>query len=105
MAGMGNRFVTWTSVPDGKGKLRKIPLQANGRSKAKSNDPSTWSSYEALAHGLAREEVQGPGVILGQVAEHLWLVGVDLDLALSPVTGEIGAWGRSGLTGLPATRR
>jgi P4 family phage/plasmid primase-like protien len=94
MAVMGNRFVTWTSVPDGKGKLRKIPLQANGRSKAKSNDPSTWSSYEALAHGLAREEVQGPGVMLGQVAEHLWLVGVDLDLALSPVTGEIGAWGQ-----------
>jgi hypothetical protein len=32
--------------------------------------------------------------MLGQVAEHLWLVGVDLDLALSPVTGEIGAWGQ-----------
>jgi predicted P-loop ATPase len=94
MAAMGNRFVTWTSVPDGKGKLRKIPLQANGRSKASSTDPSTWSSYEALARGLAREGVEGPGVVLGQVAESLWLVGVDLDLALSPVTGEIQPWAR-----------
>jgi predicted P-loop ATPase len=92
MAGMGPRFVTWKSLPDRKGKLRKVPLRANGRATAKSNDPSTWSPYEALARGLALEEVEGPGIMLGQVAEHLWLVGGDLDRCRSPVTGKIEPW-------------
>jgi primase-polymerase (primpol)-like protein len=94
MAGMGPRFVTWKNLPDRTGKRRKIPLQADGKSNAKSNDPATWSPYEALACGLAREEVEGPGVMLGQVAENLWLVGVDLDLALSPATGSLQPWAK-----------
>src|SRR5687767_6217208 len=73
MAAMGNRLVTWTSVPDGKGKRRKIPLRTNGTKSASSTDPATWGPYQALARGLAREDVQGPGVVLGQVDEHLWL--------------------------------
>ena len=65
---------------------RKIPYQVNGR-KAKSNDPSTWSSF-AVAHAAGEQ--------LGFCfAENGGLFGLDLDGCRDPATGQIAEWAQA----------
>ena len=38
------------------GRWTKIPFRADGRGKAKSNDPATWSTFDAANLGIAVPE-------------------------------------------------
>lgn len=75
---------------------RKIPYQVNGR-KAKSNDPSTWSSF-AVAHAAGEQ--------LGFCfAENGGLFGLDLDGCRDPATGQIAEWCKRSSMSWPAIRK
>lgn len=60
----------------------KIPLQSDGKTRAKSNDPSTWSSFNDV------KEFDRIGFVLRREDG---IVGIDLDGAISP-DGEIAKW-------------
>ena len=66
----------------------KIPYQTNGR-KAKSNSPSTWTTFEEVVHTSADFDGIGWCVPLdGPV--YCW--GFDADDAIDPDTGEFKTW-------------
>lgn len=69
-------------------KLDKVPRQAlNPSRKAKSNDPTTWCSFEeALAAYEARATTGADGLL---IATGGGLAGVDLDTVVDPSTGEL----------------
>ena len=92
LAAFGARFVYWKHVRDkATGKRRKVPFQWDGKDAAKSNDPATWAALDALLAALPKRRMEGVGVMLGDLGDGRWLVGVDLDLCRSPVTGRAGA--------------
>src|SRR5262245_51428747 len=79
-----NRWVVWKWTWNGK-KFDKPPLQINGR-KAKSDDPSTWTSFQgAVVSAIVQKKFDGIGYTLRD-SNH---VGVDLDDCRDAVTGEI----------------
>jgi hypothetical protein len=63
-------------------KGNKIPFQTNGQP-AKSNDPTTWTTYEAVVAG--KNGSSGIGFMLGD-----GIFGIDLDACL--LDGEIAPW-------------
>jgi primase-polymerase (primpol)-like protein len=79
-----NRWVLWRLVWSAKKKTwDKIPYQANGR-KAQSNNPKTWTSFEAAVAAYQTGEFDGFGFMLGD-----GFVGVDLDNVFDQAKGEI----------------
>lgn len=80
-----NRWVLWKYVDRG-GKPSKVPYQPSGVA-AKSNDPSTWSSYEAVQAVRAKQPdaYSGIGFVLGDG----W-AGVDLDDVIE--SGQTKPW-------------
>ena len=73
----------------GKEKWTKPPYQpAFPNIAAKSNDPSTWGSYQDALAAVAAGQADGIGVMLlpGEVA------AADLDQCRDPVTGKISGW-------------
>jgi len=72
------------------GKATKVPYRAraDGLTKAKSTDSATWTDHEAaVAAVAANPKLDGLGFALGD-----GLVGVDLDHAIDPETGEVAEW-------------
>jgi hypothetical protein len=90
MGHLGRRYLLWQQTVV-KGRQTKVPLQTNGK-KARTNDVSTWCRLDQATDALDRMAVDGVGIVLGKLGEHRWLVGVDLDLCRSPVTGKIEEW-------------
>lgn len=87
------RWVVWRWVKRvtarGKQKWTKPPYQpAFPKAAAKSNNPSTWGSYEDAVAAVAAGQADGIGVMLlpGDVA------AADLDKCRDPITGEISGW-------------
>ena len=74
----------WRIDTKGAGKWTKPPRQATGRA-AKSNDRTTWSTFEAAC--AAAPKADGIGLVLVDD-----LVGVDLDHVLDRETGEVEPW-------------
>lgn len=72
----------------GKPKWTKPPLRADGRGHAKSNDESTWATFDAARAASARFD--GIGLAL-----HADLVGVDLDHVLKADTDELEPWAKT----------
>lgn len=70
------RWVLWKKV-DRDGKATKIPLNAITGNGAKSNDSTTWATYEQACQGLKKFKVDGLGFMLGG-----GYFGVDIDHAL-----------------------
>jgi len=68
------------------GKPTKVPYQVNGRH-AKTNDPATWSSFEAALAVVDRFD--GLGFVFS--AEDPFF-GLDLDGCRNPETGELAEW-------------
>lgn len=68
------------------GKITKIPYRADGRGMAKTNEPSTWSTFEAVAKNKI-----GSG--LGCVVKDEFVV-IDLDHVLDPETRTIETWAK-----------
>src|SRR4051794_40756973 len=95
MGAMGGRFVYWKNIRDrATGKRRKVPFQWDGKTPARSDDPATWAGLNALLAAMPKRRVEGVGVMLGDLSDGRWLVGVDLDLCRSPVTGALEPWAR-----------
>jgi hypothetical protein len=94
-----SRFVLWRTTREDGGKPRKIPLQADGKKKAASNNPASWCRLDQAEDARDRlavkgEPVDGIGIMLGKLKDGRWLVGADLDLCRSFVTGAIEPWAR-----------
>ena len=89
------RIVLWRTEIRGD-KPTKVPYQVTGRARAKSNAPSTWGDFEAAREDdLGRGGFEGLGIMLGDLGDGRFLVGLDLDLCRSPLTGEIMPWARN----------
>ena len=92
------RWVLWQQRPNRKdpAKRHKVPVVATGRrTGASSTDPTTWRTWAGVQSYLDGPDVAGPGIMLGQLSDGRWLVGVDLDLALSPATGRVEPWAQA----------
>ena len=83
------QWLLWRYVPkqkpDGTIKWAKVPFQVNGQP-AKSNDPSTWCSYDDAADGLLLGDFDGVGFAF---ADDDGLFGIDLDDCRDTVSGEL----------------
>ncbi|MBX5493898.1 MAG: hypothetical protein IRZ15_01055 [Bryobacteraceae bacterium] len=79
------RWVCWR-YETRNGKPTKVPIQPNGQP-AKSNDPSTWTSFEVCLAASRRYASLGIGCMLGD-----GIVGVDLDHARDPESGALQQW-------------
>ena len=79
------QWVCWRAVPKGNGKLDKIPVIPGIGNNAKSNDPSTWRSYDqAFDFYSKRNDIAGVGFVF---AESDPFAGFDLDDCRDPETG------------------
>ncbi len=76
-------WVCWRYQESG-GKRTKVPYAPNGRSMAKSNDPSTWGALEAARQTLIQGRADGIGFMFDET-----MFGVDLDHCIDPETGEV----------------
>ena len=82
------RWVCWRYA-DRNGKPTKVPIQPDG-TPAKSNDPSTWTTWEVALAAAQRYAAVGIGFVLGDG----W-VGIDLDHCQQPETGVIEPWAQA----------
>ena len=92
------RWVLWQQRPNRKdpAKRDKVPVVATGRrTGASSTDASDLADVGVRAALSRRTGHCRPGIMLGKLEDDRWLVGVDLDLALSPITGAGRAMGAS----------
>lgn len=88
------RWVLWRSEwkpgKDGAGgKWDKPPYQVNGRWGADSTNPAHWTDFETARAAYQRGGFAGIGYVLEEGAGE---VGVDLDDAIDPATGELLPW-------------
>ena len=79
--------LAWKANKDGTGKWDKVPVTTAGRG-AKTNDPRTWGTFEAVLAAYRKLRYDGIGFVLGNR-----FAGVDLDDVRDPATGAItAAW-------------
>jgi len=83
-----DQWVCWR-LDTRNGKETKIPIQADGETHAKSNDPSTWSSIEAVAETAKGRDDRSIGFMFSDDGPY---AGVDLDDCRDPDTGELDDW-------------
>jgi len=82
------RWVCWR-YEEREGKLTKVPVTPEG-ARAKCNDPSKWTTFQACVAAASRNgQIAGIGFVLGD-----GFVGVDLDRARDPETGQIADWAK-----------
>ena len=65
--------------------------RVGGRAPVRPN-PTTWRTWASVRAHVDDPDIAGPGIMLGKLEDGRWLVGVDLDLALSPTTLTIEPW-------------
>lgn len=63
-------------------KTDKIPINALTGKNAKSNDPTTWTTFKIAIMGCVKHKCNGLGFMLGD-----GIFGVDLDNHINPTTG------------------
>ena len=80
-------------------KPTKVPFQKNGR-EAKSNDPSTWTTFEAAFGAYTKLPYfwRGIGYMFAVGDPYC---GIDLDMCLSPDHSFITDWAEQALRWLP----
>lgn len=88
-----NQWVCW-KYEDRNGKTTKPPYQAKSNGElpyARSDDPATWSAFDAAVAAAVRLNLAGVGL-------NLWssdgLTGLDLDHVIDPATGELNPLAR-----------
>ena len=81
-----------------KGKWTKPPYQTNGEN-AKSNDPDTWTSFEAALAAYQAGGFDGIGYCLA--ADEVFTIG-DLDDCRDAETGEVAPWASALIDGWPS---
>lgn len=81
------QWVGWKFVPNTSGpKPRKIPIDPKSGNWAKSNDPSTWSTFAQAIERYKRDGLDGVGFVFSANDEYC---GIDLDKCRDPATGTI----------------
>jgi hypothetical protein len=83
-----DNWVVWR-YEERNGGRTKVPYQVNGN-RARSNDPTTWTTFgNAVA---AADVFDGIGwcAPLGAASEYYW--GLDIDDSIDPTTGELREW-------------
>ena len=76
------RWVLWRFEKDEIGSNpRKVPYSGTNQRRAKSNDASTWSTLDRCAelHRALPGHYEGVGVMLGELDDGRYLVGVEFD--------------------------
>jgi putative DNA primase/helicase len=86
-----DNWVGWKYEQRGNGRATKVPYQPNGH-KAKSNDPSTWSTFEEVV--AVSNRFDGIGWCVPITSES-WYWGIDVDDAIDPDTSEFNTWENS----------
>jgi hypothetical protein len=81
------QWVVWKIVMRN-GDATKLPYQIDG-SPAKSNDPSTWSTFDKAV--AASPEYSGIGFVFSESDPYC---GVDLDGCRDPETGKVAEWAK-----------
>ncbi len=84
------QWVLW-KVVDRDGEKTKVPFQANGL-RAKSNDPSTWASFDECRKLLALGSWSGIGFMFSDTDPYC---GIDLDGCRNPETGRVAEWAKA----------
>ena len=74
------------------GKRTKPPYTADGLHPASCDDPSTWSTFEAVCAGIEAGKLSGAGF---QVKDDQGILGVDLDHCGEPMKGTIEPWAQA----------
>ncbi|MDC0934984.1 PriCT-2 domain-containing protein [Pirellulales bacterium] len=77
-----DRWVGWRwkwVEKNGKGKWTKVPIVAGTQSNASTNDPSTWCSFRKALSVYKRNQVDGIGIVLGDLGDGRTLAGIDCD--------------------------
>ena len=76
-----DRWVVWRNDSIAGGRTTKVPYQAsNWPQRARSNDPSTWATYQqAVAQAESDPSIAGIGIMLGDLGDGRNLCGIDLD--------------------------
>lgn len=76
-----SRWVCWKKEARD-GKTTKIPYRADGKGRAKTNDPKTWSTLATARESLSSSDFDGIGFVLGD-----GVVGIDVDIPIDdPLT-------------------
>ncbi len=83
------QWCVWKTTTRG-GKPTKVPYQTTG-TEAKSNDPSTWATFEEVSKRHRAGGYTGPGFVFSADDP---FVGIDLDGCRDPKTGEVAEWAR-----------
>jgi len=71
------------------GKKTKVPINPHSGYRAKTNDPSTWTDYEAAVEAVAKYGLDGVGYVF---SEDDSFIGIDIDDCRDPETGVIAPW-------------
>jgi P4 family phage/plasmid primase-like protien len=79
------RWVCWDYVRRD-GRWTKMPINAATGEAAKSNDPSTWGSFEKALDAYERQGYAGVGYMFDK---NDYFVGMDFDHSRCPVTGRL----------------
>lgn len=86
-------WIVWKEVVRD-GEKTKLPFQVTGEA-AKSNDPSTWSTFKAARARYERGGYNGPGFMFEEGDP---FCGIDLDGCRNPETGAVAEWAREIVT-------
>jgi hypothetical protein len=85
------RWVVWNWQPRN-GKWDKPPLQPDGTF-ARTDDPSTWVTFDEALEAHRAGGIDGIGFVLGYDREEdVTYSGIDLDDCRDPETGDIAEW-------------
>jgi hypothetical protein len=93
LSGLGktHQWVAWRYEDRGGPKPTKIPVNPRTGGNAKSDDMSTWGTYQQAADRAQRDKLGGVGLMLSEDDD---LTGYDLDKCRNPQTGFIKPWAR-----------
>lgn len=85
------RWLAWRTETRSGRTTKVLMIGSQGPIKhASSTDPRTWHDLATVRAALANgHRLDGPGIVLGQLEDGRWLVGVDLDPCRSPPSGEV----------------
>jgi primase-polymerase (primpol)-like protein len=91
------RWVNWRwelrQDKKGQAKWTKPPFQAGTDHHASSTDPRTWVPFDVALAAYRRGGYAGIGYALCPDPEQeSWIVGIDLDHARDPASGEVAPW-------------
>ncbi|WP_119068751.1 DUF3987 domain-containing protein [Rubrobacter indicoceani] len=83
------QWICWRYEDRSGGKKTKVPYSPTTGRRARTDDPSTWTTLSEVRR--AAPDYDGVGFVFTEQDPFL---GVDLDSCVNPDTGEVGSWAR-----------